>query len=113
MVTDSRDLAVLAARVAASKQAEAVVVFDVREVIRITDYFVIASGTSDRQVKTLADEVVRVALPLVVGLAHALPRAHRRYALMNSSRSPSMTASTLPISTPVRWSLMRCSGWNV
>src|SRR5437879_4546543 len=59
----------------------------------------------------LADQVVRVALAFL--LAHALPRAHSRYALMNSSRSPSITASTLPISTPVRWSLMRCSGWNV
>jgi len=56
-VTDSRDLACLAARVAASKQGEAVVVLDVRELITITDYFVICSGTSDRQVSTIADEV--------------------------------------------------------
>jgi ribosome-associated protein len=56
-VTDSRDLACLAARVAASKQGEAVVVLDVRELITITDYFVICSGTSDRQVSTLADEI--------------------------------------------------------
>ena len=35
--------------------------------------------------------------------AHASrPRAHRRYALMNGSRSPSITASTLPTSMPVR-----------
>jgi hypothetical protein len=32
---------------------------------------------------------------------------------MNASISPSITASTLPISRFVRWSLMRCSGWNV
>jgi ribosome-associated protein len=56
-VTDSRDLARLAARVAASKQGEAVVVLDVRDLITITDFFVIASGASDRQVKTIADEV--------------------------------------------------------
>ena len=56
-MTDSRDLACLAARVAASKQGEAVVVLDVRELITITDYFVICSGTSDRQVSTIADEV--------------------------------------------------------
>jgi len=56
-VTDPRGLAVLAARVAATKQGEAVVVLDVRELISITDYFVIVSGTSDRQVKSIADDV--------------------------------------------------------
>jgi ribosome-associated protein len=58
-VTDTRDLARLAARTAASKQGEAVTVLDVRDLITITDYFVIASGTSDRQVGTIADEVAR------------------------------------------------------
>jgi len=58
-VTDSRSLAVLAARVAATKQGEAVVVLDVRELISITDYFVIVSGASDRQVKTIADDVAK------------------------------------------------------
>src|SRR5262245_48302414 len=33
-------------------------VLDVRELITITDYFVIASGTSDRQVTTIADEIL-------------------------------------------------------
>jgi ribosome-associated protein len=32
-------------------------VLEVRELIVITDYFVIASGTSDRQVRTIADAV--------------------------------------------------------
>ena len=32
---------------------------DVRKLITITDYFVIASGASDRQVKTIAEDVVR------------------------------------------------------
>ena len=58
-MTDSRSLAVLAARVAATKQGEAVVVLDVRELISITDYFVIVSGASDRQVKTIAEDVVK------------------------------------------------------
>lgn len=58
-MTDVRELARLAARAAASKQGEAIVILDVRELITITDYFVIASGASDRQVDTIADEVVR------------------------------------------------------
>jgi ribosome-associated protein len=58
-VTDSRELARLAARAASSKQGEAIVILDVRELITITDYFVIASGASDRQVDTIADEIVR------------------------------------------------------
>src|SRR5207247_1226763 len=34
------------------------------------------------------------------------PRAHKRYARISPSRSPSITPSTLPISSTVRWSLM-------
>ena len=49
----------MAARAAASKQGEQVAILDVRELISITDYFVITSGASDRQVKTIAEEVVR------------------------------------------------------
>ena len=53
----SRDLAVAAARAAADKQGERVVVLDVRDLIVITDYFVITSGGSERQVRTIVDEV--------------------------------------------------------
>jgi ribosome-associated protein len=56
-VTESVELASLAARAATSKQAEDVIVLDVRELITITDYFVICSGSSDRQVKTIAEAV--------------------------------------------------------
>ena len=53
----SRDLAVAAARAAAEKQGERVVVLDVRELIVITDYFVITSGGSQRQVRTIVEEI--------------------------------------------------------
>jgi ribosome-associated protein len=54
-VTDSRELAIAAARAAASKKAADVVIMDMRELLVITDAFVIASGGSDRQVKTIAE----------------------------------------------------------
>ena len=58
-MTGTRDLAVAAARAASVKQAEEVVVLDVRDLIVITDYFVIASGSNDRQVRTIAEEIER------------------------------------------------------
>jgi ribosome-associated protein len=59
VAADSRRLAATAARAASSKQAERITVIDVRELITITDYFVICSGSSARQVTTIADEVVK------------------------------------------------------
>jgi len=53
----SREIAAAAARAAADKQAEDVVVLDVHELIVITDFFVVCTGTSDRHVKTLVEEV--------------------------------------------------------
>jgi ribosome-associated protein len=53
----SREIAITAARAAADKQAVDVTILDVSGLIVITDCFVICSGTSDRQVKTLVEEV--------------------------------------------------------
>jgi ribosome-associated protein len=58
-LTSSRELAIAAARAAASKNARDILVLDVSELIVITDYFLIASGGSDRQVKTVAEEIER------------------------------------------------------
>jgi ribosome-associated protein len=56
-VAGSREVAVAAARAAADKQAEDIVILDVHEFIVITDLFVICTGTSDRQVRTLVEEI--------------------------------------------------------
>ena len=58
-VPPSRDIAVAAARAAAEKQATDIVVLDVHEVIVITDFFVICSSSTTRQVRTVIEEIER------------------------------------------------------
>jgi ribosome-associated protein len=52
-----RTLAIRAARAAAEKQANDIRVLNVKDVIAITDFFVIASGATDRQVRAIAESV--------------------------------------------------------
>ena len=56
-MTGSRDVAVAAARAAAAKQGADILILDVRKVIVITDYFMIATGGTDRQVRTIVEEI--------------------------------------------------------
>ncbi len=46
--------------VASSKQAGDIVLLDAREVCSFTDYFVICSGESNRQIQAIYDEVAHV-----------------------------------------------------
>jgi ribosome-associated protein len=54
---DSRGTAVTAARAALEKKAEDLVVLDLRGVSGYTDFLVIGSGGSDRQLEAIADSV--------------------------------------------------------
>lgn len=47
----------IAAEAAAEKKATDVVVMKVTDLLVVTDYFVLATGSNDRQVKVIADEV--------------------------------------------------------
>ena len=49
-----------AARAASDKLAQQIIAFDVSEQLAITDAFVLASATNDRQVRAIVDEVVFV-----------------------------------------------------
>ena len=53
----SRGDALAAARAASSKQAQDIVILDVHGLIVITDYFVICSAPTERQVRTIVDAV--------------------------------------------------------
>ena len=69
-VIDSREMALLIARAAQGKKAEDVVILDISKLSDIADYFVIASGTSGRQVKAIADEVSRTLEKEGVRIGH-------------------------------------------
>ena len=53
----ARKLAVQAARIAHDDNAEDVLVLDLRKVSPVTDYFVIATGTSGRQIRSICEEI--------------------------------------------------------
>ncbi|PKQ36970.1 MAG: ribosome silencing factor [Actinobacteria bacterium HGW-Actinobacteria-1] len=57
ILLEIKEYALLAAHAAAEKKASDVVVLDVAPSLVITDYFVIASGATDRQVHAIADEI--------------------------------------------------------
>lgn len=54
---DSKKLALLCRELADNKKAEDIVVLDVRKISSVTDYFVIASGTSEPHLRAIMDEI--------------------------------------------------------
>jgi ribosome-associated protein len=52
-------MAIAAAQAASSKKAYDLLVLDMREVFILTDYFVICSGKTDRQVGSIMEAVVK------------------------------------------------------
>ncbi len=54
---DSRKLALLCRELADNRKAENIVILDVRELSSVTDYFVIASGTSEPHLRAIVDEI--------------------------------------------------------
>ncbi len=54
---DIERLVRIAARAAAEKKASDIVALDVGGTLVVTDYFLIATGSNDRQVSAIADEV--------------------------------------------------------
>src|ERR1700753_4037744 len=54
---DAKKLALLCRELADNKKAEDIVVLDVRELSSVTDYFVIASGTSEPHLRAIVEEI--------------------------------------------------------
>jgi ribosome-associated protein len=95
----AREFAVAAARLAKHDNCENIVVLDLRGVSPITDYFVIATGTSDRQMRSVADDIAQhgkkndhnlwkmagedsaewIVMDFVDVVVHLFDSQHRRY----------------------------------
>jgi ribosome silencing factor RsfS/YbeB/iojap len=54
---DSRKLALLCRELADNKKADNIIILDVSELSSITDYFVLASGTSEPHLRAIVDEI--------------------------------------------------------
>src|SRR5207237_2773323 len=54
---DSRKLALLCRELAENRKAENTVILDVRELSSVTDYFVLASGTSEPHLRAIVEEI--------------------------------------------------------
>jgi len=57
----SKELALLCAHAAIDKKSENNVIFDVSQVGAFTDSFLVPSGTSERKVQAIADEIIKTA----------------------------------------------------
>ena len=53
----AKEFAIAAAKIAEERRCTDIVLLDLRGLSPATDYFVIATGTSERQMRTVADEV--------------------------------------------------------
>jgi len=58
---EPRAFALAAAKLAAGRHCSDIVVLNLKGISPATDYFVIATGTSDRQMRTVSDEICETA----------------------------------------------------
>lgn len=95
----ARELAVGAATLARDNNCDEIVVLDLRTVSPVTDYFVICTGTSDRQMRSVAEDIAEygdsvgqrvwrtagmdsgqwIVLDFVDVVVHIFDQQHRRY----------------------------------
>ena len=70
MSETTRELAVLAIQAAEERKAVDVLLLDLRGLTLIADYFLIASGSSHRQVRAIADNIEEVLTKAGLKLLH-------------------------------------------
>ena len=73
----------LIAKIAEDKKAEEIVILKVKDICLFTDYFVICSGSSNRQVKTIADTIIKKLKEKKVKLDHIEGYKEGRWILLD------------------------------
>ncbi len=97
--TTARELAVASARIARDDNSEDIIILDLRGISPVTDYFVICTGTSGRQLQTVDDDIAKhgkqigqkvwrvagaqqaqwIAMDFVDVVVHLFDQEHREY----------------------------------
>ena len=80
---DSKQLARKLAKLALAKKAADIKIFDLRKLTTITDFFVICSGSSDPQVKAIADSIIDGSKKLGERPWHKEGITHRNWVLLD------------------------------
>lgn len=79
----SHDIAHLISQAADSKKAENITILDMKKVAGFTDYFVICHGTSDVQVKAIADAIEEELLKHKIKYWHREGYENRKWILLD------------------------------
>jgi len=79
----SHDIAHLISQAADSKKAENITILDMKKVAGFTDYFVICHGTSDVQVKAIADAIEEELLKHSIKYWHREGYENRQWILLD------------------------------
>ena len=81
--TKARAFALAAAKLAAERRCTDIVALDLRGKSPVTDYFIIVTGTSDRQMRTVADEVSAIGKQQGHSLFGQAGYEHARWILLD------------------------------
>jgi ribosome-associated protein len=81
--TNARAFALAAAKLAAERHCTDIVALDLRGKSPVTDYFIIVTGTSDRQMRTVADEVSAIGKQRGYPLFGQAGYEHARWILLD------------------------------
>lgn len=85
MSKSSKDLVLLSAKAAIDKKANHSIIFEVGKLGAFTDYFLITSGTNERQVQAIVDEICRSAKEKGLGNATVEGYDEGRWVLVDFS----------------------------